>query len=282
MGRRNRPETVKRQAVLMTATGHRINRAPGLADRYEACLVGAAYSPHRHDTYTLGLTLSGVQCFDYRGSTRHALPGDAVILHPDELHDGRAGTEIGFRYRAINLAARDVQAILGGRPLPFIDGGITQHRGLKKALRACLGDFSGPPETGETHDMVFDLVDALEEAAGQARGQDRPDYRAAQIARDVIDSHIEEGISLEELATLSGTDRFALSRSFRAFYGTSPHRYLTQRRLDRACALMAAGEPSAQAAAMSGFADQSHFIRHFRKTHGMTPRGWMTTRTNVQ
>lgn len=257
-------------------------RTLGQAERFEACLVGASFSPHRHDTYTLGLTLSGVQCFDYRGTTRHALPGDAVVLHPDELHDGRPGTDVGFRYRAINLPACVVQACLGGRSLPFIAGGVTRDPGLKAMLAECLGDDTSAPGKDESEEMVLDLVEALDKAAGQPNEAPAPDRHAAQTARDMIEDRVVEGVSLNELSRITGTDRFSLNRSFRALYGTSPHRYLVQRRIDHACALIAEGEACAQAALMSGFSDQSHFLRHFRKTHGMTPRRWIALRTNIQ
>jgi hypothetical protein len=62
--------------------------APGDIQRIEACLSGVAYAPHRHDTYTIGITLSGIQSFTYRGAGRASYPGQIVILHPDEKHDG--------------------------------------------------------------------------------------------------------------------------------------------------------------------------------------------------
>lgn len=263
------------------ASSHLVARAPGRAERFEACLIGSAYSPHRHDTYTLGLTLEGVQCFDYRGAARHAVPGDAVVIHPDELHDGRPGTEAGFRYRAINLPARDVQACLGGQSLPYISGGVTRHPGLKAALAECLGDLVSAPEADEARELVTEIVEALGDAAGQPAAA-RPDYRAAQTARDMIEDRLEDGVSLAELSEAAGLDRFALTRSFRALFGSSPYRYLIQRRLERVCTLVAEGESCAMAAAMCGFSDQSHFLRHFKKTHGMTPRRWMALRTIVQ
>ena len=75
--------------------------APSRIEIIEAYFRGHGYQPHRHDTYAIGRTLSGVQSFRYRGSMRHGLPGSTLVLHPDELHDGEAGTEEGFRYRML-------------------------------------------------------------------------------------------------------------------------------------------------------------------------------------
>ena len=65
-------------------------------ERVEAHYQGNGFSPHRHDSYAIGLTLKGVNSFQYRGDKRYAQWGEVVVLHPDELHDGEAGTDDGF------------------------------------------------------------------------------------------------------------------------------------------------------------------------------------------
>src|SRR5690242_1168836 len=67
----------------------------------EARLQAAAYHRHRHDTYAVCLTTHGVQAFHYRGVGEISVPGQVVVLHPDELHDGHAGTDGGFGYRQL-------------------------------------------------------------------------------------------------------------------------------------------------------------------------------------
>lgn len=78
-------------------------------------------------------------------------------------------------------------------------------------------------------------------------------------------------ISAMMLEALTGLDRYSLARGFRARFGTSPHRYLTGRRLDRVKAEIARGVPLADAAYAAGFADQSHMTRHFKARFGLTP-----------
>jgi hypothetical protein len=68
---------------------------------FQAWLSRRGFTRHRHDTYAIGVTESGVQVFDYRGRVERSLPGQIVVLHPDEMHDGRAGTEGGFGYRIV-------------------------------------------------------------------------------------------------------------------------------------------------------------------------------------
>src|SRR5436305_9802961 len=134
-------------------------RAPGgFVDRVEACFAGAAYAPHRHDTYAIGITLAGVQSFDYRGAARGSRPGQFVILHPDELHDGRAGDEQAFRYRTAYVAPAEIQSVLAGRPLPFLRGGVSSNSQLAAPIRALLGDFDRPLGRLEYQDALYDLA----------------------------------------------------------------------------------------------------------------------------
>ena len=57
---------------------------PGI-ERLDVRLAQRAFAPHRHDTYAIGITLAGVQCFHIRGRRWHCLPGQCHVLHPDEM-----------------------------------------------------------------------------------------------------------------------------------------------------------------------------------------------------
>ena len=81
-------------------------------------------------------------------------------------------------------------------------------------------------------------------------------------------------VGSRELEDVAGLDRYTIARQFRAQFGTSPHRYLLIRRLGNARERISLGEPLADIAADTGFADQAHLTRHFKKAYGMTPGRW--------
>jgi AraC-like DNA-binding protein len=245
-------------------------------ERIEAYFGGKAYGWHRHDTYAIGRTLAGVQSFNYRRGMRHSLPGQTMVLHPDEPHDGQAGTGDGFRYHMLYVDPALIQAMLGGRALPFVDGGVTTDARVSRAVEALLRrtESARALEPLERHDALTELAFALAQAAGSGVIAERGDYASAARAHDFLRAHCERIVTLDELERVTGRDRFGLSRDFRTFYGTSPYRYLTMRRLDLARRLMLTGASLADVAAHAGFADQSHMTRHFTRTYGMPPARW--------
>ncbi len=244
-------------------------------ERIEAFFQGNAYALHRHDTYAIGRTLTGVQSFNYRRGKRRSLPGHTMVLHPDEPHDGQAGTDEGFRYRMIYVEPALFQAVLGGKALPFIEGGLTKDPRLLHATQTLLQQMSHPLEPLEQDDALVELAFALDAASGAPPARASADFASARIAREYLHAAWQRTVTLDELAAATGSDRWSLSRDFRTFYGTSPYRYLTMRRLEAARRLMLQGMALIDVAAAAGFADQSHMTRHFTKTYGIPPARWL-------
>ncbi|CAB3891772.1 hypothetical protein LMG26858_03768 [Achromobacter anxifer] len=262
------PSTTPKQDWILRA-------APsGQLERIEAYFGGLGYGMHRHDTYAIGHTLAGVQSFHYRRGLRHSLPGGTIVLHPDEIHDGQAGTDAGFHYRMIYVEPALIQQVLGGQPLPYIAGGISADPRLRAASTRLLRDTHDLVDPLLEDDALYELSHALCAAAGGKPTRRRPDYAAAERARQYIHASLEQPITLEQLSNAAGTDRWSLSRDFRALFGTSPYRYVMLRRLDQTRRLIAAGMPLAQAAAAAGFTDQSHLTRRHVETYGMPPDRW--------
>ena len=153
---------------------------PGSVERIEAWFGSHGYDPHRHDTYSIGRTLAGVQSFHYKGALCHGVPGNTLVLHPDEVHDGMAGTDAGFRYRMAYIDPALIQNVLSGEPLPFIAGGLTRDPRLYRASEAFVQALDHPLETLEEQDAVYDLAMALRAVGGKPRGRKRQDSRSAE------------------------------------------------------------------------------------------------------
>jgi len=235
---------------------------------------GRAFAPHRHDTYAIGVTEAGVQVFDYRGRVERCVPGDVVVLHPDETHDGRAGGDDGFGYRIVYVEpARIAAAVhaIRGRPasLPFARQPVSRNPTLARAVTAA---FRAPAEPLALDALVLRLAEGLIEceADGGPPGAPRVDQRALDRARAFLDGR-RAVVRSTELEAVTGLSRYELARQFRVRYGTSPYRYSLLRRLDFARSRLRAETPLADLALAAGFADQAHFTRMFRSAYGVTP-----------
>jgi len=167
-----------------------------------------------------------------------------------------------------------VQEVLNGKPLPFLADGISSDPRLAAATDVMLDAMDHALDPLEEDDSLLHLVATLQVICECPAQQVSHDYQAARRAREYMDDCIEQNITLDDLAMSANKDRWSLSKDFRAFYGTSPHRYLTMRRLERVKAYVFQGLSLADAAVDAGFFDQSHMSRHFKKAYGIAPSRW--------
>ena len=87
-----------------------------------------------------------------------------------------------------------------------------------------------------------------------------------------VEAHIEENITVEQLASLACLSQFHFAREFKAATGKSPYQHVTERRLVRAKALLTETDRSlAEIAYASGFSSPGNFWRAFRRSTGATP-----------
>jgi AraC-like DNA-binding protein len=259
------------------------SRPAGGVELFRAWFAGAAYQKHRHDTYAIGVTDSGVQVFDYRGAVHASRPGQVVVLHPDEMHDGRAGTDEGFGYRIVYVEPfllADAVRTLRGKPvpLPFLSEPVSTNAVLARAIDAA---FRPSPEPLAVDSVIVDLAQGL--MAGEQGGvpsviSRRVEVRAIERARQFLDAEKTRVVHSRELEAVTGLSRYDLSRQFRIMFGTSPYRYLLMRRLEFARERIHRDRPLVEVAVDAGFADQAHFTRVFRSAFGLTPSRYRALR----
>lgn len=93
---------------------------------------------------------------------------------------------------------------------------------------------------------------------------------------DYIQAHLDQNLALVDLAAIAQVSPNYFATQFKQTMGIAPHQYLIQQRIERAKRLIATGKGSIAAIASSvGFADQSHFTRHFKRLVGVTPKKFL-------
>lgn len=91
-----------------------------------------------------------------------------------------------------------------------------------------------------------------------------------------IQAHLDQDLKLTHLAKIGGMSHYHFCRLFKQSMGITPHQYVLQQRVERAKQLLKQRRCAiADIALQCGFANQSHFNRHFKRLVGMTPRAFL-------
>lgn len=107
--------------------------------------------------------------------------------------------------------------------------------------------------------------------------------RAVLRALDYIHANLSGNPRLEDIAGAARMSVFHFSRTFRKATGTGPHRYLVQVRVERVKALLISSDQGlASIADETGFSDQSHMSKVFKKFTGVSPKAFRSDRLTMR
>jgi AraC-like DNA-binding protein len=125
----------------------------------------------------------------------------------------------------------------------------------------------------EFDSFVFEMFDYVSSASLQNPGAARRNNLRIQRAKRFIELHATEPLSLKDMASCVGLSPFTFLKAFKAANGLTPHRYLSEIRLQRAKRFLKLPHLSiAEVATVVGIWDQCYFARWFAKATGVSPR----------
>jgi AraC-like DNA-binding protein len=262
------------------------------------------FSPHWHEAYAIPVIEDGAECYRYRGAQYVAEAGTVPVINPGELHTGSRAVDEGWRYRVMYVPIDYLHGLadeIAGRPqpLPWFASEVIRDPDLARRLsrahrlleadadrRRATTDAENTAEPGLTSPgsdllLVEDaLIDALSTLlARHARTEEAP-VRASpndprvETMKALLAADLTTPLRIADLALAVGLSPFHATRLFTQATGLPPHAWRTQLRLQRSLAPLRAGATVADVAAASGFTDQSHFTRHFRRMFGVPPGRW--------
>lgn len=237
------------------------------------------FSRHVHEGFCIGVIDVGAQRF-FREGSNHLAPQNSIILvNADQVHDGHCASDNGWSYRAIYPTAEMLATIsdeLQGPSsgVPWFTEPVVYDPHMANRLRQFfdLLQHSGNSLERQTH--FLDVMTELVQRHG-GNGSYLPTIERQPLAvhrvREYIDNNIDKNISLQELSMLVDLTPHYLTRLFQRHAGAPPHAYQLMMRIQRAKKLIRLGVSLADVAADTGFTDQSHLHRHFKKMMGVTP-----------
>lgn len=229
---------------------------------------------------------------DGTGTFRRQRPGDKGA--PDKLCVMPAGQEsnwvVNGAIRLAHLYVSETQFALGcvrlldrePRELQLREATFLDDPQQAKRFRQLITlDWDEPGERLLASSLAHEIVDhALLNQVGLRQGLRLKGGLAPSLRRqmvDYIEAHLDQPITLGELALRCNLSEYHFARMFRASFGLPPHQYLLARRLHRACQLLRLGVmPLGEIALLCGFASASHFSNRFRQAVGATPGEYRT------
>jgi AraC-like DNA-binding protein len=237
---------------------------------FHAHFTEYAYPMHVHDAWTLLIVDDGAVRYNL-DRHEHGTPHDTVSLLPPHVpHNGSPVTEHGFRKRVLYLDQSRLDESLIG---PAVDAPDL----VDPVLRLRVGQLhTALAQPGDELEAESRLTLISERLRGHLRprlatGVPRPNHTVAHRLRELLDARLVPGITLDEAAQLVHARPTHLVRAFSTAFGIAPHQYLTSRRVDRARRLLLEGGKPGEVAAATGFYDQSHLTRHFKRLVGVAP-----------
>lgn len=245
-----------------------------------ATYVTHTFAPHAHEGFAIGVVCRGAATTSYRRDQYDMPAGTIIVINPGELHTGVAGSEQGWSYRMFYPTAGMLQQIASEladhpRDVPFFPSPVIYDDWLAYLLASLHITFEAQENpVVERESLFWWLIAEL-----ILRHADDPpplcpikqERRCVALAKDYIETHYADDVSLEFLADLVGFNACHLLRLFAREIGMPPHAYLNQVRIREAKRLLASGCSIVESACQTGFADQSHLTKRFKRVYGITP-----------
>lgn len=237
------------------------------------------FSRHCHEGYTIGVIEKGAQRF-YRTGGNHIAPQDSIILvNADEVHNGQTATEGGWEYKAMYpLPEQFVQLTQGlssGLATPYFTEPVVYDPELAQQLRLVFDTLAQSDNKLLRETLVYGTLVKLISRHSKTKVSWEPKTRSQRqlaLVKEFLDDFPQADVSLEDLSKLAGLSPYYLTRSFQKEFGLPPHSYQIQARLRVAKQLLRQGMAISDVAQETGFHDQSHFHRHFKRALGVTPK----------
>lgn len=260
---------------------HFVNSAIDNLELFTGSFTTYQFKPHFHDSYTIIFLDLGVGDYSYSDNDQIIETGGMLVLNPYDVHTGRSVEGYPWHFSSMYISQKIMQQAMSSmgihHSLPiFKNNIITDHRIFQKGHKA-YPDLIYGKNTLASEKLLMKFLRALIEKYGSLNGRQETvnggrDKKPVEGVRDYIHEHFLSDLSVKQLAQQVNMTEYNLVRHFKKAYHLPPRQYLLNLRIEKAKKLLAQRLSSTQVAYQTGFFDQSHFIRHFKRFIGVTPR----------
>lgn len=237
------------------------------------------YDKHSHAHFSIGAITGGHSHYLNQRSLQEVGPGSLVLMNPEEVHACNPIADQPWSYLMFYLdtdwlRSQQEEAGLGSEFRPF-DMTASRDPLLYQGLQHLHHQLVQAPDPLAREVACHLFSRQLLARLTPARWDDRPPQHL-QRAAELMQDDSASPLSLSQLSAVAGLTPSHFVRAFSQHYGMTPHAYLLDRRIRHARTLLKQGQPLAEVALASGFADQAHFQRQFKRRVAATPGQYRT------
>ena len=237
------------------------------------------YDKHSHAHFSMGAITGGHSHYLNQRSLQEVGPGSLVLMNPEEVHACNPIADQPWSYLMFYLdtdwlRSQQEEAGLGSEFRPF-DMTASRDPLLYQGLRHLYHQLVEAPDPLAREVACHLFSRQLLARLTPARWDDRPPQHL-QRAAELMQDDSASPLSLSQLSAVAGLTPSHFVRAFSHYYGMTPHAYLLDQRIRHARTLLRQGQPLAEVALASGFADQAHFQHQFKRRVAATPGQYRT------
>ncbi|MBQ7387563.1 MAG: helix-turn-helix transcriptional regulator [Clostridia bacterium] len=225
--------------------------------------------PRGRGSFGLVFALGGEAEYKFTNGERAVIrAGEIMLLSPSAAYS--VSVKGGFRHYTVNFDGDGELDILNRSYVIFSSDNSEEYRLLfKRAVGAYKSRQTGYSMLVSS--QIYAIFSGLNYEISE-KVQNVGKRRRLAPARQYIDEHFTESVSLSELAALSNMSLTSFRREWRGTFGDTPIKYRDEKRLSLAKDMLLEGRMSVgEIALVCGFEDASYFVRFFKKHTGFTP-----------
>lgn len=238
------------------------------------------YPDHLHDSMEVIWIQAGSATINCRGTRYTIGAGEACFIAANEIHSGCGSDNRAFSFLSVQIRKSLLDALPGdrlvlhdglGNPVPIK---IVAKETADRYLPRLIDGLAAARDLAELGSCVDDVLVRLFNSPTMIRcpAFDKA-YRHPVVdrAKAIIRAHCVPGVKIHDLADVVRLDVRYLIPLFKSGTGLTPHQFQIAVRVDQARRLIQQDIPLREVALITGFSDQSHLNRHFRRQYGYSP-----------
>lgn len=239
------------------------------------------FPSHFHEYYVIGFIEEGQRSLVCKGEEYIINPGDLLLFNPYDTHSCEQIDGKTLDYRCINVTAevmkKMVLEINGNECLPYFNQNVLYHSELVDTLRELHLKISQNESELKKEELFLCLLEELIQTYSDLTILPTATEHSQEVK--TVCTYLEENytktITLNELSVLTGWSKYHLLRTFTKKMGISPNNYLETIRVNHAKKLLEQGIKPIEVTFLTGFSDQSHLTKFFKRLVGLTPKQYM-------